>query len=536
MMLHSLLAVLVSLTSWTPSVSASLRITANHHSFGGVNYPQLQFFAPQHRDDSIREIVKSGARVIRLFIRPDAQHPDPEGELGGFDKSLLNQFDDTLAAIHHLSKGQVKVIIAPHDAHALRGSNDVPCDAYCQKLDGAFLDFYSSEEYRNLYKTRLEVFFKHYPSRNFDGRSWGSLSEVILGVDLQNQPFSGISPIPSGESWLCDMASYLKFSIGLDSAGIAVISGGVSGPQSVDGNENFPDSVFDCKAIDVIGIHGYFDKTAERTAGTPWAEMFLPGNTLTGRAMGKGKKGKEGKLLLVEEWTYVHNSDFGLFYKKEAVFDQGNALNYRGIPWGKTSRINPIHPTYTTWTALTDVLKRSVTARSNFNWTKYLPPPVSIIPPSADEKTAQHLQAMLTGSNNQEWKLKPLGLSNVSSVVLNPYIIEQSDCTFGCLGHLCDAADSCSPDLLCKNSVCQPYSETQPGYCNDYGRCDYVPDASKKKSSGPGGARGKRNSRIAGVPKGHERGPARVRDEAMRINIPKEKVAETGGPAATATA
>ncbi|CAN9481260.1 unnamed protein product [Alternaria alternata] len=351
MMLHSLLAVLVSLTSWTPPVSASLRITANHHSFGGVNYPQLQFFAPQHRDDSIREIVKSGARVIRLFIRPDAQHPDPEGELGGFDKSLLDQFDDTLAAIHHLSKGQVKVIIAPHDAHALRGSNDVPCDAYCQKLDGAFLDFYSSEEYRNLYKTRLEVFFKHYPSRNFDGRSWGSLSEVILGVDLQNQPFSGISPIPSGESWLCDMASYLKFSIGLDSAGIAVISGGVSGPQSVDGNENFPDSVFDCKAIDVIGIHG------------------------------------------------------------------------------------------------------------NFNWTKYLPPPVSIIPPSADEKTAQHLQAMLTGSNNQEWKLKPLGLSNVSSVVLNPYIIEQSDCTFGCLGHLCDAADSCSPDLLCKNSP----TNTAPG-------------------------------------------------------------------------
>ena len=103
-------------------------------------------------------------------------------------------------------------------------------------------------------------------------------------------------------------------------------------------------------------------------------------------------------------------------------------------------------------------------------------------PPSADEKTAQHLQAMLTGSNNQEWKLKPLGLSNVSSVVLNPYIIEQSDCTFGCLGHLCDAADSCSPDLLCKNSVCQPYPETQPGrvgercnskaVCQSHLRCD----------------------------------------------------------------
>jgi hypothetical protein len=337
MLLPSLLATLLSLTTYsTPvssssSTSSSLRITADNHSFGGVNYPQLQFFTPSHRDASILELVNSGARVIRLFIRPDAQHPDPESELGGFDKSLLDQFDDTLAAIHHLSKGQLKVIIAPHDAHALRGTNNVPCDAYCQRLNGAFLDFYSSDEYRELYKTRLEVFFKHYPSKNFDGRPWSELSEVILGVDLQNQPFSGISPIPSGESWLCDIASYLKFSIGLDSANIAVISGGVSGPQSVDGNENFPDSVFDCKAIDVIGIHGYFDKRGDRTAGTAWADMFLPGNTLMGRAAGK-KKG-EGKLLLVEEWAYVHNDEFGLFYKKEAVWDQGNALNYRGIPW-----------------------------------------------------------------------------------------------------------------------------------------------------------------------------------------------------------
>lgn len=35
---------------------------------------------------------------------------------------------------------------------------------------------------------------------------------------------------------------------------------------------------------------------------------------------------------------------------------------------------------------------------------------------------------------------------------------------------------------------------------------------------------------MAGVPKGHERGPAKVRDEAMRINIPKEMVTKTGLP------
>jgi hypothetical protein len=71
-----------------------------------------------------------------------------------------------MAAIHHISKGkttssiiyavtknetgQMKVIIVPHDAHALRGTNDVPCDAYCKKLDGAFMDFYSLDECRSL--------------------------------------------------------------------------------------------------------------------------------------------------------------------------------------------------------------------------------------------------------------------------------------------------------------------------------------------------------------------------------------------------
>ena len=287
---------------------------------------------------------------------------------------------------------------------------------------------------------------------------------------------------------------------------------------------------------------------------------------------------------------------------------------------------------------------------------------------------------MLTGSPaTKEWKLKPAGLSNVTSVRLNPYIIEQSDCTFGCVGHLCDAADDCSPNLLCKNSICQVNPDSQPGkvgdrcnskavcqshlrcvegecaacvarttiqpenkkrkrtipgdsgmqqeeeeyrrryavkpndpkgtcytdslphlfetirlspsspspqpppiclppshhpnpcttpthcsasqycswglctpcsatdaclgspcrsnnacktgFCNDYGRCDYVA-ARKKKATGPGGARGKVHGRVAGVPRGFERGPARVRSESMRVVIPEEEE----GPAATATA
>lgn len=169
----------LSFSSFPPFAKAQL-ITAENHSFGGVNFPLLQYFTAESRDETIRALVKSKARVIRLFIRPDSHHTDPEVQLGEFDKSLLDQTDDALAAIHRISKGQIKVIIAPHDANALRGTNDVPCDAYCEKLNGAFLDFYSLEENRELYKTRLDVLFKHYPSRNFGGRRWNELSEVIL--------------------------------------------------------------------------------------------------------------------------------------------------------------------------------------------------------------------------------------------------------------------------------------------------------------------------------------------------------------------
>jgi hypothetical protein len=77
--------------------------------------------------------------------------------------------------------------------------------------------------------------------------------------------------------------------------------------------------------VDVIGIHGYYSMEDEKTAGTNWANIFLPGNTLTSRARGK-------KLLMVEEMSYVHTK-LGHSYKKQAIWDQGNALNYRGIPW-----------------------------------------------------------------------------------------------------------------------------------------------------------------------------------------------------------
>jgi hypothetical protein len=92
MLFTAFVATWLSVASWTSSVAADLKITADHHSWGGVNYPMLQFFTPKHRDDTIRALVDARVRVVRLFsmspckrqnattyhviVRPDNQHPD----------------------------------------------------------------------------------------------------------------------------------------------------------------------------------------------------------------------------------------------------------------------------------------------------------------------------------------------------------------------------------------------------------------------------------------------------------------------------
>jgi hypothetical protein len=98
MFLAGAFATFVALATWTASVTADLRITADHHSWGGVNYPLLQFFDPPHRDDTIRALVKAKVRVVRLFsefkidrstvntdcfvpVRPDEYHSDVRSKL-----------------------------------------------------------------------------------------------------------------------------------------------------------------------------------------------------------------------------------------------------------------------------------------------------------------------------------------------------------------------------------------------------------------------------------------------------------------------
>jgi hypothetical protein len=69
MLITHILSSLLSVASLTKYVTADLKIIANHHSFGGVNFPGLQHLERPERDAAIKAIIKTGARVIRLFSK-----------------------------------------------------------------------------------------------------------------------------------------------------------------------------------------------------------------------------------------------------------------------------------------------------------------------------------------------------------------------------------------------------------------------------------------------------------------------------------
>ena len=94
----------------------------------------------------------------------------------------------------------------------------------------------------------------------------------------------------------------------------------------------------------------------------------------------------------------------------------------------------------TAMAVLSQILSRASASASHFDWTRYVHPLNQTMPHSQLE--------------------------------INPYGMVQGDCSFGCLGWLCDTMDSCQPGSVCKNNVCEPCSLGCPGMdCNSKKPC-----------------------------------------------------------------
>jgi hypothetical protein len=307
--------------------------TVAANSFGGVNHYFLAAVDSEQRQAIIHTLDIAGTRVIRTFVRPEisnsekgnskATWPDVEAPLGNFanQASVLDRYDDMLYDVYSQSSGRMKVLLSLHDANMIAGYTK-PCDAYCQYMTArgmGWTSFYSDGTLRDAFKNRLRSVLVNYRSKNFGGRPWSQLSEVILAIDLQNEPgVAGNQNSVTGTGWTCDVSSFLRSIL---VSGIGVATGAIGGALS--GNNNYPDEVFSCAAVDIISLHGYYASSPSSSAGQPWCQLLGGSSSLLAKARASGK------LILAEEWDY----NGGTAGKAADIRQQAHALNALGIPW-----------------------------------------------------------------------------------------------------------------------------------------------------------------------------------------------------------
>lgn len=317
---------------------------------------------------------------------------------GDFDLSLLDIYDDFMASVYRISGGKTKVLLALHDANNIRHLNSLPCDTFCQAIGGdgtGYTQFYTDQNRKfrdrggprvltalcpviNAYKVRLHKFLAEYRSKNFNGASWNTLSEVLIGIDLQNEPWVTDYPIPSGqEDWICDIAGWLKNDLGLGAHNIAVFSGGISGGRGPLGYGNAPDAALTCDNLDVIALHAYLNSGAENV-DQQWYDLLIQGGDFRNRMIGVKK------LPFIEEWAYEPGNPS--YTKPGDVWAQGHSLNVRGVPWTywdvmtgnencngcESKEISVDNGAGSAWEALQTVLKEAPSFQTEFDWSKYI--------------------------------------------------------------------------------------------------------------------------------------------------------------------
>eukprot|EP00798_Chlamydomonas_sp_ICE-L_P004289 gene4289-14399_t len=160
-------------------------------------------------------------------------------------------------------KRKMKLIIAMHDRYSLgcweidgyvKKYNITATDA-CGTADGLvannIIPFYNNPAAAADMDRRFAHILNH-RNKFFKNRPWSSLSEAILGFDIQNE---GQTHSPNGvianRDWICSRATLVKPKL---SAGILVMTGG--GAYIWD---SVIEEHFQCPAIDVVCVHTFGD-------------------------------------------------------------------------------------------------------------------------------------------------------------------------------------------------------------------------------------------------------------------------------------
>eukprot|EP00798_Chlamydomonas_sp_ICE-L_P031538 gene31538-6723_t len=260
-------------------------------NWAGANSFYLHALVASEQAKVLDAMQSAGMEVIRIFInRIDAEAkgsncitvPDLEDTRVGaaYDDTILNAidalmvqdigvgapYDDTIlkaidALMVQVVKRKMKLIIAMHDRYSLGcwGKDgyvtkyNIPTTEACDTDTAAnnIIQFYNNPAAAADMDKRFAHILDH-QNPFFNNRPWSSLSEAILGFDIQNEA-QAHSPnrVIANRDWICSRAKLVKPKL---SAGILVMTGG---------GADIWDSVivehFECPAIDVVCAHTYGD-------------------------------------------------------------------------------------------------------------------------------------------------------------------------------------------------------------------------------------------------------------------------------------
>ncbi|KAJ3161513.1 hypothetical protein HDU88_007318 [Geranomyces variabilis] len=296
-------------SSFTNPVSDEDGATFTTGNWAGINHFYL---APLYAKDpetlrfTLDKIQAAGFKVIRTFIQQQyyecaktdevAKLPDIEDGQGNFNEEVMQVYERVFEEIH---KRGMKVILPIRNGDNFGSS---PCDVYCAAAGGKLgaeggsgdspfaQKYYSDAKLNNQFDRRID-YVLNYKMRNFENKRLGQLDQLVLAFEPENEPFMQLAddnPLITGP-WLCDRAKRIK--AGLQGSNILIATGATGGSWE---HNNMRENALECPEIDVIAIHGYFD----RSETNKWEKILAPTMKRANAA---------NKLVLVEEWFSRYN-------------------------------------------------------------------------------------------------------------------------------------------------------------------------------------------------------------------------------------
>ena len=168
--------------------------------------------------------------------------------------------------------------------------------------------FYANASARADFANRIAFILTH---RNalMDNSTWRDLSDVIFSIEAENEAMGHLH-VPSHDSWLCAMSTYMRSQCAL-SPRIAITTGG--GEESSPASRHEYVALASCPAIDVLALHDYslpvlLDKVAlAATAARLYHKRYLV------QEFGVSASTRDARAKAMRHWT--------------------NSLNDAKVPW-----------------------------------------------------------------------------------------------------------------------------------------------------------------------------------------------------------